>query len=64
MHSLQLKIRNICIRFFWNQKILFLDVKETSNLKQVIGYIIVNKIACCDSSFLLDSLSKANIFFQ
>ena len=64
MHSLQLKIRNICIRFFWNQKILFLDVKETSNFKQVIGYIIVNKIACCDSSFLLDSLSKANIFFQ
>ena len=44
------------------KKFFHLDRKEISTLKHVIGYIIFNKTVCCDSSFLLDSFPKENIF--
>ena len=46
IHLLQLKIRNIWLKFFWNQNICHWDIKEISTLKQVIRYIIFNKIVC------------------
>ena len=33
VHLLQLKIHNIWMKFFWNQKVFHLDIKEISTLK-------------------------------
>ena len=46
IYLLQLKIHNIWMKFFWNQKNFHLDIKKVSTLKQVIGYIIFNKTVC------------------
>ena len=57
--------------FFWNQKIFHLGIKEISTVKSCINYfnklVLINKLIklsadISDSSFLLDSLSKAKIF--
>ena len=45
LHLLQLKIHNIWLKFFWNQKFSHLDIKEISGLKP-IDYIIFNKTVC------------------
>ena len=59
---LQLKIHNIWMKFFWNQKIR-LGIKEISTLKPYIELSLLKLFAdICDSSFLLDYLSKANLF--
>ena len=35
IHLLQLKIHNIWMKFFWNQKVFHLDIKEISTLKSL-----------------------------
>ena len=71
--KLQLKINNIWMEFFWNQKIFHLGIKEISILKSCINYynklVLINKLMklsadISDSSFLLDSLSKAKIYLN
>ena len=62
IHLLQLKIHNIWIKFFWNQKNFHLSIKEISTLKYNKLFSIKLSSDIGDSSFLLDSLSKAKIF--
>ena len=42
---LELKIHNIWMKFFWNQNVFHLDIKDISTLKSYIG-IIFNKTVC------------------
>ena len=73
IHLLQLKINNIWMEFFWNQKIFHLGIKEISTVKSCINYfnklVLINKLIklsadISDNSFLLDSLSKAKIYLN
>ena len=62
-HLLQLKIHNIRMKFFWNQKIFRLAIKEISTLRSLYKLFSIKLSAdISDSSFVLDSLSKAKTF--
>ena len=58
---LQLKIQNIWIKVFWNQKVFHLIIKEILTLKSKL-FLIKLSSDISDSSFVLDSLSKAELF--
>ena len=63
MHLLRLKIHNIWMKFFWSQKIFHLIIKEISTLKSYIKLFLIKlSVDMSDSSFFLDSLSKAKLF--
>ena len=63
VHLLQLKIHNIWMKFFWNQKVFHLAIKEISTLKSLYKLFLIKLSAdISDSSFVLDSLSKAKTF--
>ena len=63
IHLLQLKIQNIWMKFFWNQKVFHLVIKEISTLKSWYQLLLIKLCAdISDSSFVLDSLSKAELF--
>ena len=63
IHLMQLKIHNIWMKFFWNQKVFHLAIKEISTLKSLYKLFLIKLSAdISDSSFVLDSLLKAKIF--
>ena len=63
IHLMQLKIHNIWMKFFWNQKVFNLAIKEISTLKSLYKLFLIKLSAdISDSSFVLDSLLKATIF--
>ena len=63
IHLLQLKIHNIWMKFFWNQKVFHVAIKEISTLKSLYKLFLIKLSAdISDSSFALDSLSKAKLF--
>ena len=63
IHLLQLKFHNIWMKFFWSQKVFHLTIKEVSTLKSLYKLFLIKLFSdISDSSFLLDSWSKAKIF--
>ena len=63
IHLLQLKIHNIWMRFFGNQTVFHLAIKEISTIKSLYKLFLIKLSAdISGSSFVLDPLWKAEIF--
>ena len=51
------------MKFFWNQKVFHLAINEISTLMLLHKLFLIKLSAdICDSSFVYDSLSKAQLF--
>ena len=62
IHLLQQKIL-IWMKAFWYRKVFHLDIKEISTQSHIYKLFLIKLFAdISDSSFFLDSLSKAEIF--
>ena len=63
LYPLQRKIHDIWMKFFWNQKVFHLAMKEISTLKSLYKSFSIKLSADINnSSFVLHSLWKAKIF--